>query len=63
MNLVGLSAEIEPEVKRSLVQTPTSSRDTKTKSDRTSSRPKTSPGKQFEMSPDEFLRRAKELAN
>ena len=63
MNLVGLPAEIEPEVKRSLVQAPAPTRDTKTKSDRTSSRPTTSPEKQFEMSPDEFLRRAKELAN
>jgi hypothetical protein len=63
MNLVGLSAEIEPEVKRSLCQVPAPTRDTKTKSDRTSSRPTTSPGKQFEMSPDEFLRRAKELAD
>jgi uncharacterized caspase-like protein len=63
MSLAGLPAETEPEIKRSLTQTPRpASRDTKTKVERSStSRPAASSDKEFEMSPEEFLRRAKEL--
>jgi hypothetical protein len=65
MNLADLSAEIEPKIQRSpaQIQRPTS-RVTKSKTER-SSFPMSSPApeKSFEMSPEEFLRRARALNN